>query len=196
MKSIVIASLLAVSLGSTLEMFERKINMSSGALGVIKLFESMESKVITEEKEQLNNSTLTYSKAIGNGYVVELPADVEYPGKSQDTLTYNIKKLDQFIENVEKLKRDKIRIVKYAYDGGKVWVNKLYDLEFNGQSIEMTVYDTYSNPEEFIKSPKTFEKRVIKKDYPNDLWYGICSNNNDDKECGTLISLKKSSVVQ
>ncbi|MCE5220613.1 MAG: DUF4362 domain-containing protein [Clostridium sp.] len=109
---------------------------------------------------------------------------------------YNINNLDDFMENIKNGKKDELRIVKYAYEGGRTWINKLYDLEYNGKKIKYIVYDTYSNPNIFIPSEPSYYDKIIRRDYPNDLWYGICSVSDKEDDCATLISLNKSSIVK
>lgn len=80
----------------------------------------------------LNNNSLSFKKAINNGYIVELPSLNWISSKIyNNTEIYNINKLDDFMKNIESGKKDRIRIVKYAYEDGRTWVNKLYDLEYN-----------------------------------------------------------------
>lgn len=145
----------------------------------------------------LNNKSLNSKKAISNGDIVEISYLDWVSSKTHNNAdVYNINKLDKFMKNVENKKADKVRIVKYAYEGEHTWVNKLYDLEYNGNKIKYIVYDTYLNPNAFIPSEPSYYDKVIIRDYPNDLWYGICSVSNKGDDCATLISLNKSSIVK
>lgn len=150
-----------------------------------------------EVDEVLNNNTITLENSINSGYIIEVPEQDFNVNISDDhTLVYNIKRLDVFMDNINHKISDRIRIVKYARENKKTWVNKLYDLEYNGEVIKFEVYDTYSNPNKFIKSPASYENEIIKRDYKKYLWYGICSNNSESDGCATLISLKKSDIVK
>lgn len=144
----------------------------------------------------LSNKYLSSEKAISNGDIVEITSDFLSSKTHNNTEIYNINKLDEFTENVKNKKVDKVRIVKYAYNNGRIWINKLYDLEYNGEKIKYIQYDTYSNPNAFIPSEPFYFDKVIIKDYPNDLWYGICSVSNTGDHCVSLISFNKSSIVK
>ena len=100
------------------------------------------------------------------------------------------------MENVKNKKADKVRIVKYVYNGEQTWVNKLYNLEYTGKKIKYIEYDTYSNLNAFIPYEPYYYDKIIIRDYPNDLWYGICSDSNKEDECTTLISFNKSNIVK
>ena len=145
----------------------------------------------------LNNKSLNSEKAISNGDIVEISSLDWVSSKTHNnTEIYNINKLDEFMKNVKNKKVDKVRIVKYAYEGERTWINKLYDLEYNGKKIKYIEYDTYSNPNAFIPYEPSYYDKVIIREYPNDLWYGICSVSNKGDDCATLISLNKSSIVK
>lgn len=143
-----------------------------------------------------NNKSLDFEKAIKQGNVVEISSFNVSSAKTQyHTEIYNIHKLDDLIKNIKDRKPTKVRIVKYAREHGITWVNKLYDLEYTGEKIIDTVYDVYSNPNAFIPSTIYYFDQIIKKDYPNDIWYGTCTKTDKEDECATLISFKKSSVI-
>ncbi|MBU3102975.1 DUF4362 domain-containing protein [Clostridium gasigenes] len=145
----------------------------------------------------LNNKSLSTEKAISSEDIVEISSLDWVSSKTHNNAEiYNINKLDEFMKNVKNRKVDKVRIVKYAYEGERTWVNKLYDLEYNGKKIKYIIYDTYSNPNVFIPSEPSYYDKVIIRDYPNDLWYGICSVSNKGDDCATLISLNKDSIVK
>lgn len=154
---------------------------------------------LDEKKEcndTLNNKSLSFEKAIRNGDVVKISYFGSVSSKTHnETEVYNINKLDEFMENTKRGKNDKIRIVKYAYDNRHTWVNKLYDLEYNGEKIKETVYDVYSNPKVFIPSEPYYSDKIIKRDYPNDIWYGTCLECDEGDNCASLISFEKSSIV-
>ncbi|GFZ29939.1 hypothetical protein CSC2_04650 [Clostridium zeae] len=152
---------------------------------------------INKLEEVLNNKTMTLEKAINSGYIVEVP-DQDFNVNINDNhlLIYNINRLDVFMDNIKHKISDRVRIVKYARENKKIWVNKLYDLEYNGEVIKLEVYDTYSDPIKFIKSPASYEDKIVKRDYKDYLWYGICSNNSENDDCATLISLKKVEIVK
>ncbi len=100
------------------------------------------------------------------------------------------------MKNVEDKNVDKVRIVEYIHNDGRTWINKLYDLEYNGKKIKYIEYDTYSNPNAFIPSEPFYFDKVIIRDYPDVLWYGICSVSNKGDGCAPLISFNKSSIVK
>ncbi|GAA0177126.1 hypothetical protein SH2C18_04090 [Clostridium sediminicola] len=149
------------------------------------------------DNEILNNETLNYKKAIKNGNIVMISfLDKPSIKTNNDHEIYNIKNLDRFMENVNQGKKDKIRIVKYVRKDEKTWVNKLYDLEYDGHKIFNTAYDTYSDPNAFIPSSDPYGSDYIeKRDYPNDLWYGGITENKEGKKGYSIISFKKSSII-
>ncbi len=156
------------------------------------LFDKMNS-----DTEVLNNKSLSPERAISNGDIVEISSSSWISSKTHNNSeVYNIKKLDDFMENIKSGNNDKVRIVKYSYENGQTWVNKLYDLYYEDKKIKLIVYDTYSNTNAFIPSEPYYTDKIIKRDYPNDLWYGNCPISNKLDNCATLISLKKSSIVK
>ena len=48
-----------------------------------------------------------------------------------------------------------------------IWVNKLYDLKYDGKKIIDIEYDSYSNPNAFIPSQPEILSKIIKRDYHN-----------------------------
>jgi hypothetical protein len=97
-----------------------------------------------ESKPTQNNSPYRYETAIKNGDIVGFNGS-----------KYNIKKLDQFMENVEKGKKDKIRITKYTDEGGAI----ITDLEYDGKKINYT----YDNTRDGFGLP-TIEKKIFSGD--------------------------------
>jgi hypothetical protein len=144
----------------------------------------------------LNNNTLSSDKAIKDGNIVMISHLDKLSNVSHnDKEIYNISRLDEFMQKVKEGKKDKIRIVKYGSSTSCTWVNKLYDLKYDGKKIVDIEYDVYSNPNAFIPSqPLTFNK-IIKRDYPDAIWYGICYSKINDNKCASLISFYRSSIV-
>ncbi|GKU25060.1 DUF4362 domain-containing protein [Clostridium folliculivorans] len=207
MKNFIITTLTTSILFSCIANFEHKISPDfkqfSGTEEVLFNIDGLNSEIDgkvffnSKSEEVLNNETMTLEKAINSGYIIETPEeDFNVNLNNDHILVYNIKRLDAFMDNIEHKISDRVRIVKYARENKKIWVNKLYDLEYNGQVIKLEVYDTYSDPNKFIKSPASYENKVVKRDYEEYLWYGICSNNSENDGCATLISLKKSELVR
>lgn len=147
--------------------------------------------------ELLNNKSLSFEKAVNNGDIIEISGPNWVSNKTHNnTEIYNINKLDDFMNNIINEKKDKIRIVKYEYEDGRTWVNKLYDLEYNGKEIKLIGYDTYSNPNVFIASEPYYNNKITMRDYEDDIWYGNCLVGDKGGDCATLISFKKSSIVK
>lgn len=143
----------------------------------------------------LNNKTLNYEKAINSGNIVMISfLDTISNTTNNDMEIYNIRRLDNFMENINNKKKDEIRIVEYGRNSTGTWVNKLYDLRYDGNKIVDIEYDTYSNPNEFIPSQPQIFKKIIKRDYSKGLSYRICDSDKDS-DCGKLISFFKSSIV-
>lgn len=144
----------------------------------------------------LSNKSLNFEKAISNAYIVEIDFDLVSSKTHNNTEIYNINKLDEFMKNVKDKKVDKVRIVEYIHNDSRTWINKLYDLEYNGKKIKYIEYDTYSNPNAFIPSEPFYFDKLIIRDYPDVLWYGICSVSDKGDDCAPLISFNKSSIVK
>lgn len=145
---------------------------------------------------ELNNKTLSSDIAIKNGNIVMISYFDSVSNKTHNhTEIYNISKLDNFMENTKRDYKDKARIVEYVRNGTNTWVNKLFDLEYDGNKIVDTGYDTYSNPNAFIPSQKVYSDFMEKRDYTDALWYGLCIGNPNDNSCYSLISFPKSSIV-
>lgn len=149
------------------------------------------------KSDVLNNKSLSPEKAINAGDIAEINYTKGISAKTHNhTEIYNISKLDNFMDNIINEKKDKIRIVKYASDNEHTWVNKLYDLDYDGRSIKIIVYDTYSDPNKFIPSEPSYSDRITKREYQYDLWYGSCLAGTEGHDCSTLMSFKKSSIVK
>lgn len=146
--------------------------------------------------EPLNNKTLPPEKAISNGYIVDIGSDLVSSKTHNNTEIYNINRLDEFIKNINNKKQDKVRMVKYIHNDGRTWINKLYDLEYNGEKIKYIEYDPYSNLNNFTPSEPFYFDKIIMKDNPNDLWYTICSVSNKGDGCAPLIGFNKGSIVK
>lgn len=144
----------------------------------------------------LNNKSLSSDKAIKAENVVMISYVDSVSSKTHNNMEiYNIYKLNDFMENVKKGKKDTVRIVKYVRNETGTWVNKLYDLNYNGKNILDIEYDVYSNPNFFIPSKPLVFYKVIKRDYINGTWYGICYKEGNNNDCASLISFYKSSIV-
>ena len=145
----------------------------------------------------LNNKTLTSDIAIKDGDVVMIGYSDSVSSKTHNDMEiYNINKLDDFIKSTNIGKEDKIRIVEYENNVTGTWVNKIYELNYDGKKIIDIEYDTYSNPNVFIPSQPYIFNKIIKKDYPDGISYRICGSKNDENDdCGKLISFYKNSIV-
>lgn len=142
----------------------------------------------------LNNKSLNSDIAIKEGNIVMISYTDTVSSKTyNDMEIYNIKRLDDFMKNIDKGKKDDIRIVKYGKNDSGTWVNKLYDLNYDGNKIIYVEYDVYSNPDKFIPCEPAFFKNIIKIDYHDGLSYRICYSEN--KDCAYLISFYKSSII-
>jgi hypothetical protein len=145
---------------------------------------------------ELNNKTLSSDTAIKHGNIVMISYLDSVSGKTKNNHEmYNISKLDNFIENIKKGKKIKVRIVKYEKNKTGTWVNKLLDLEYDGHKIIDTEYDVYTNPNDFIPVEKTYSDFMKKREYTDGLWYGLCTRNASGESCYSLISFLKSSIV-
>lgn len=196
----IIITIVLLSTLTAIQTIKENNNAPKQSMQEVRVLLSNHTSNLLDEKNTnnaLNNKFLSSEKAISNGDIVEISSSDWVSSKTHnDTEIYNINKLDNFMENIKNGKKDKIRIVKYAYEGGRTWVNKLYYLEYNGKKIKYIVYDTYSNPNAFIPSEPYYYDKIIRRDYPNDVWYGICSDSNKGDDFATLISLNKSSIVK
>jgi hypothetical protein len=149
-----------------------------------------------QTSDALNNNTITSDKAIKDGNIVMISYFDKLSNISHNDMEiYNFSRLDEFMENIKKGKKDKIRIVKYESSASGTWVNKLYDLKYDGKKIVDIEYDAYSNPNVFIPSQPLVFNKIIKRDYSDGIWYGICYSEKGKEECASLISFRKSSIV-
>ena len=144
----------------------------------------------------LNNKTLNSDIAIQNGNVVMISYIDSGSNKTNNMEIYNISRLDDFINNINRRKKDKIRIVKYGKNATGTWVNKLYDLKYDGNKIADIEYDVYSDPNEFIPGQPLIFKKIIKLDYYDGISYRICNSDNKMSDCAYLISFSKSSIIE
>ncbi|MBU3158076.1 DUF4362 domain-containing protein [Clostridium estertheticum] len=146
----------------------------------------------------LNNKTLTSDIAIKDGDVVMIAYTDSVSSKTHNNMEiYNINRLDNFMKNMDKGKKDNIRIVDYAKDITGTWINKLYELKYDGNKIIYFEYDTYSNPNAFIPSQSSIYNKIIKRDLLDTISYRICGSENEIKNdnCAKLISFYKSSII-
>jgi len=144
----------------------------------------------------LNNETLSSDIAIKDGNIVMISYTDSVSSKTHNRMEiYNINRLDDFMENIDKGKKDKILIAEYGKNATGTWVNKLFDLTYDGKKIIDIEYDSYSNPNEFIPSQPEIFNKIIKRSYPDAIAYRICYSENDDNDCGKLISFSKSSII-
>lgn len=173
-----------------------KINLiSNKSINEEKVVLSDSKVTLYKDNNILNNKSLTPEKAIKSGYVTEVASIDVAAGKSNNKdKVYNINNLDNFIKNIKNKNKDKIRIVVYAFDNKSTWVNKLYDLEYNGENIKYIVYDTYSDTNKFIPSEPFYYDKIIKREFNDYLWYGICSKDNKLNGWITIFSLKRSDI--
>lgn len=146
----------------------------------------------------LNNKTLTSDIAIKDGDVVMISYTDSVSSKTHsDMEIYNINKLDDFMKNMDKRKKDNIRIVEYGKNVTGTWVNKLFELKYDGKKLIDIEYDTYSNPNAFIPSQPSIYNKIIKRNLPDTISYRICGSENEIKsdDCAKLISFYKSSII-
>jgi hypothetical protein len=144
----------------------------------------------------LNNKTLNSDTAIKDGNIVMISYTDSVSSKTHNNMEiYNINRIDDFIKNINKGKKDKIRIVEYGKNVTGTWVNKLFDLKYDGKKIIDIEYDTYSNPNAFIPSQPEIFNKIIKRDYHDGISYRICYSESENNDCGKLISFYKSSII-
>jgi hypothetical protein len=145
----------------------------------------------------LNNETLSSDIAIKDGNIVMISYIDSVSSKTHNNMEiYNINRLDDFIKSIDKGKKDKILIAEYGKNVTGTWVNKLFDLKYDGKKIIYIEYDSYSNPNAFIPSQPQIFSKIIKRDYPNAIAYRICYSEEDkNNECGRLISFHKNSII-
>jgi hypothetical protein len=103
---------------------------------------------------------------------------------------YNVKTLDQFIENFNNKKKDKIRIIKYTKQEDKIWINKLEDIEYDGQNLTHCGYNTYPT-NDLVKekpAPVPFYK-IAKTTLGNLIRYALYESVDTKENMGmTLLS--------
>ena len=91
----------------------------------------------------LNNETLSSDIAIKDGNIVMISYTDSVSSKTHNRMEiYNINRLDDFMENIDKGKKDKILIGEYGKNVTGTWVNKLFDLKYHGKKIIYIEYDS------------------------------------------------------
>jgi hypothetical protein len=117
--------------------------------------------LIKENIPTYNKAPYTFETAIKNGDIVNMH------GKR-----YNIEKLDKFIENVNKGKKDKIRITNYTIEAGAI----ITDLDYDGGTINYR----YDNTRDAYGSP-TIKKMKFRSDsiYKSGSKYFLINEPND-----------------
>jgi hypothetical protein len=134
------------------------------------------------------NYTVDSAVKAGNIVIVSTIDNDEKVSKEQG---YNIKILDQFIENSNTNKKDKIRIIKYTKQGDKLWINKLEDVEYDGQGLTHIGYNTYPTEKDQVQekpAPVTFHK-IAKTTLGNLIRYALYESIDTKENMGmTLLS--------
>lgn len=77
-----------------------------------------------------------------------------------EDISFNKEKLDEFLKSVEKKQPSKIRYTQY-YEG---ILDKMRDVEYNGELIILKEYDTKSNEEKTYKYIETSDDSIIVED--------------------------------
>lgn len=130
------------------------------------------------------------NSAIKNGNVIMISNIDAKTGKSNDEV-YNINKLDEFIKSYKAGKDSKVRIIKYARQDSKIWINQLYDLEYKENKLYVISYNTYGNG----NKEKIQVYGIEKISSGNMIRYAILQNKNTPNNMGaTLISFPMDSV--
>jgi hypothetical protein len=165
------------------------------------------SKETTNNKSIVSNKTLTSEKksdlkkinieeaqdfksSLNNGSVIMLSRD-----NSDKLEVYNIRMLDKFIESFNNHKEGYVRIIKGTLVDGKILVNKLQELESDGEIITNVGYDCYSNKDTFTPVNPDYFHKIGKSDTKNILRYTLCTTTQTpDSEGALLISFEKNSM--
>lgn len=128
---------------------------------IIPLFILIAAGCSKESKITYNKSPYTSETAINNGDVVNVN------GKQ-----YNTSKLEQFVSDVKKGIKSKIRITQYTTEGGAITT----DLEFDGKRINYT----YDNTRDGMGVPKIEKKKFNSNNlYKKDENYYLKSQPED-----------------
>jgi hypothetical protein len=149
------------------------------------------SKEKDEEIEGLGISrSYNLAKAITEGNVVVVSL-INDKGSETKQEVYNINIIDQFVDNFNDLRKDKVRIIKYVKQEDKLWINKMSDMEYDGQKITYKSYDTYEKEKQ---SKNSFDK-IVKTQSSNGIRYALIENKNTSNDEGlTVISFLGSNI--
>jgi len=146
-------------------------------------------------KEKIADSGISKSynvdDAIKNGYIVMISITTDSSNE-----VYNINRLDQFIENFNNSKKDKVTIIKYVKNENKIMTHIFEELEYDGQNLTLKGSD-YSYPEgEKVKEvpwSTTILYKVVKQTSDKGIRYAIYTKD-DNSTGGTLISFEPGSL--
>lgn len=161
---------------------------------VIKIAELSAEEISKSNNEQIipySGISKSYSvdNAISDGNIVMLSTS------STENNVYNISRLDEFINNINSGKKDKIRIIKYALQGNKTLINKLEDVEFDGQKLMHVGYNTYAKTGDTSKPIPVVFAKIGRSSSNNGIRYSICeSKDTPDNMGANLISFFKSNI--
>jgi hypothetical protein len=151
-------------------------------------------QVSKEKDEEIEGSGISRSynlaKAITEGNVVVVSL-INDKGSETKQEVYNINIIDQFVDNFNDLRKDKVRIIKYVKQEDKLWINKMSDMEYDGQKITYKSYDTYEKEKQ---SKNSFDK-IVKTQSSNGIRYALIENKNTSNDEGlTVISFLGSNI--
>jgi hypothetical protein len=151
-------------------------------------------QVSKEKDEEIEGSGISRSynlaKAITEGNVVVVSL-INDKGSETKQEVYNINIIDQFVDNFNDLRKDKVRIIKYVKQEDKLWINKMSDMEYDGEKITYKSYDTYEKEKQ---SKNSFDK-IVKTQSSNGIRYALIENKNTSNDEGvTVISFLGSNI--
>ncbi|UZQ52251.1 cell wall-binding repeat-containing protein [Clostridium kluyveri] len=135
------------------------------------------------------------NEAIKDGNVVMI-STINSQGNEDKNEVYNTKKLDQFIKNFNNLKEDKVRIIKYAKQGNKVWINKLADIKYDGKNLTYVTYDTYSGSNIITEGSISVSfAKIVKTCSNNNVRYTLLEDEDTKEDMGvTVLSFSSDSI--
>ena len=134
------------------------------------------------------DKSYTSEQAIKDGYVVmrDLAS-----GKQE---VYNTNRLNRFIENVNVNRKDKVRVIKYGQTMGKEFINKLNEVEYDGNTLTDLGFDTYASSG-IIGGNKAIFAKIVKTTTQNGVRYAELKEMEPSENMGaTLISFSLDSV--
>jgi hypothetical protein len=138
------------------------------------------------------DSSYTAEQAISDGYVVLVSTTGTDSSVSKDEV-YNIGKLDKFTDNINSGKKDKVGVISFINDNGRISIAKLDYIEFDAVTLTDTPYEISGSS--YAAKAKVSLLKIVKTTSQIGIRYALLDETNSDDGMGkTLLSFSADSV--